>query len=201
MMRFDHRVGPYPYILLLLLVFLGLGQLVDRRRITLEAFADEGSQMKKAYFGGGCFWGVEEAFRAIPGVTQTVVGFMGGGVKNPSYVEVCGGSTGHAEVVEVTYDPHRVPYEVLLSVFWSIHDPTQVNRQGPDIGSQYRSVIFCVDEDQHRAAQISKGRLDAGGKYLRPIATEIEYAATFYRAEEYHQRYLQKLGRAACGAG
>jgi peptide-methionine (S)-S-oxide reductase len=153
---------------------------------------------KKATFGAGCFWGVEAAFRQVDGVTATAVGYAGGHTDNPTYHDVCSHATGHAEVVEVTYDPERVSYEDLLDVFWGKHDPTQLNRQGWDIGDQYRSVIFFHDEEQRAAAERSKAELDASGQYRKPIVTLIEPASTFYRAEEYHQRYLEKQGRASC---
>jgi peptide-methionine (S)-S-oxide reductase len=152
----------------------------------------------KATFGAGCFWGVEAAFRKIPGVIATAVGYSGGHVENPSYRQVCSDSTGHVEVVEVEYDAAKVSFEQLLAVFWENHDPTQVNRQGPDIGSQYRSVIFYHDEAQKTAAEASKAALNASGRYRRPIATAIEPAATFWRAEEYHQQYLEKRGLTTC---
>jgi peptide-methionine (S)-S-oxide reductase len=155
---------------------------------------------KKATFGAGCFWGVEAAFRQIEGVTATAVGYEGGTLENPTYEDVCSHTTGHAEVVEVTYDPEQISYETLLETFWGKHDPTQFNRQGWDIGDQYRSVIFFHDEEQREAAQRSKAELDASGQYRRPIATVIEPAQTFYRAEDYHQRYLEKMGRATCTA-
>ena len=153
---------------------------------------------KKATFGAGCFWGVEAAFRQIEGVTGTAVGYAGGPTENPTYQDVCSHTTGHAEVVEVTYDSERVAYEQLLAVFWGKHDPTQLNRQGWDIGDQYRSVIFFHDEEQRAAAERSKAELDASGRYRKPIVTLIESAPTFYRAEEDHQRYLEKQGRASC---
>src|SRR5918999_1119023 len=142
--------------------------------------------MKKATFGAGCFWGVEAAYRQIPGVISTQVGYAGGTTENPTYKEVCSDRTGHAEVVEVTYDPERVSYEKLLHVFWTNHDPTQLNRQGPDVGSQYRSVIFVHDDEQKEAALASKEKLEAGGTFKRPIVTQIEPAVPFYVAEEYH---------------
>ena len=154
--------------------------------------------MKKATFGAGCFWGVEAAFREIEGVTATAVGYAGGWKEQPTYKEVCSGRTGHAEVVEVTYDPDRVSYEELLDAFWRIHDPTQVNRQGPDFGEQYRTAIFVHDEEQRRAAEASKAALEANGRFVRPIATEITDAGPFWRAEEYHQRYFEKNGYGAC---
>jgi len=151
-----------------------------------------------ATFGAGCFWGVEAAFQRVPGVIDTAVGYSGGVKPNPTYQDVCTDETGHAEVVQVTYDPAKVPYAQLLDVFWQAHDPTQVNRQGPDFGTQYRSAIFFHSPEQEAAAKKSRAALDAGGKLKRPIATEITPASTFYRAEEYHQKYLQKRGVASC---
>jgi peptide-methionine (S)-S-oxide reductase len=151
---------------------------------------------RKATFGAGCFWGVEAAFRRIDGVSQTRVGYAGGGVENPSYEQVCYDGTGHAEVVEVTYDGTLVPYEQLLAVFWAEHDPTQLNRQGPDVGSQYRSVIFVHDEEQRLAAQASRDRI--GQQLSRPVVTQIEDAPPFWEAEDYHQQYLEKRGLASC---
>jgi peptide-methionine (S)-S-oxide reductase len=154
--------------------------------------------MATATFGAGCFWGVEEAFRRVPGVIDTAVGYMGGDVPNPTYRQVCTDRTGHAEVVQVEYDPERVGYERLLDIFWSIHDPTQLNRQGPDIGRQYRSVVFVHDEDQRAAAESARERLQASAQPGRPIVTEIAPASTFWRAEEYHQRYIEKNGGHGC---
>jgi peptide-methionine (S)-S-oxide reductase len=154
--------------------------------------------MKKATFGAGCFWGVEAEFRGVPGVFEAIAGYSGGHTADPTYKQVCTGQTGHAEVVEVEYDPSKVSYGQLLDVFWSAHDPTQLNRQGPDFGTQYRSVIFYHDEEQKAEAEASKARLDASGLHRRPIATQIVPAVPFYRAEEYHQRYLEKQGRASC---
>ena len=154
--------------------------------------------MKKATFGAGCFWGVEAAFRRIKGVTGAAVGYLGGTYKNPTYQDVCTGKTGHAEVVQVEYDPSVVSYEDLLTVFWASHDPTTLNRQGPDIGTQYRSAIFYHDADQQAAALASKEKLQSSGAYKRPIVTEITAASEFYRAEEYHQQYLEKHGRSSC---
>jgi len=151
---------------------------------------------RKATFGAGCFWGVEAAFRRIDGVSQTRVGYAGGGVENPSYEQVCRDRTGHAEVVEVTYDPELVPYEQLLAIFWAEHDPTQLNRQGPDVGSQYRSVIFVHDEEQRLAAEASRDRI--GRQLSRPVVTQIEDAPPFWEAEDYHQQYLEKRGLASC---
>jgi len=152
----------------------------------------------KATFGAGCFWGVEEAFRRIEGVSDAAVGYSGGTLKDPTYEDVCSDRTGHAEVVQVDYDPGRVSYDDLLDVFWACHDPTTRNRQGPDVGTQYRSVIFYHDDAQKSAALASKERLEASGRLRRPIVTEIVPAAPFYRAEEYHQRYLEKRGRGGC---
>ncbi|MBA4547642.1 peptide-methionine (S)-S-oxide reductase MsrA [Thermoactinomyces intermedius] len=154
--------------------------------------------MALATFGAGCFWGVEEVFRQIPGVKNTTVGYMGGTTENPTYEEVCTDQTGHAEVVQVEYDPEQVTYEELLDVFWNNHNPTTLNRQGPDVGTQYRSVIFYHTEEQKQAAEASKKQLDQSGKWKDPIVTQIEPASTFWRAEEYHQRYLQKRGLYAC---
>jgi peptide-methionine (S)-S-oxide reductase len=151
-----------------------------------------------AMFGAGCFWGVEATFRSTPGVKATAVGFAGGRLPNPTYEDVCYRDTGHAEVVLVEFDPNEVSYDSLLRVFFENHDPTTLNRQGPDIGDQYRSAIFCYDDGQREAAERVKAELDASGRYRRPIVTEITTAPTFYRAEEYHQRYLEKRGLASC---
>ncbi|MFP4055362.1 MAG: peptide-methionine (S)-S-oxide reductase MsrA [Candidatus Brocadiia bacterium] len=156
--------------------------------------------MEKALFGAGCFWGVEEAFRRIEGVVDTAVGYAGGTVENPTYEQVCSDRTGHAEVVQVVFDPRAVSYETLLDVFWACHDPTTLNRQGPDVGSQYRSVVFTYGPEQRRAALASKRRLEESGRHRRPIVTAIEPAPTFWRAEEYHQRYLEKRGLGQCHA-
>jgi peptide-methionine (S)-S-oxide reductase len=154
--------------------------------------------MAIATFAAGCFWGVEAAFRQVPGVTATRVGYTGGTTTNPTYKQVCTDRTGHAEAVEVSYDPARVSYDDLLRVFWEIHDPTQRNRQGPDIGTQYRSAIFYHDAEQEAAARASKERLERSGVHKRPIVTEIVPAQTFYQAEDYHQQYLEKRGLATC---
>ena len=153
---------------------------------------------KKATFGAGCFWGVEAAFRQIDGVMKTEAGYEGGHLDNPTYEDVCSHKTGHAEVVEVTYDPEQVSYEELLGVFWAKHDPTQMNRQGWDVGDQYRSVVFVHDDEQRVAAERSKAELDASGRYRKPVVTAIEPAQTFYAAEDYHQQYLEKRGRSSC---
>jgi peptide-methionine (S)-S-oxide reductase len=149
---------------------------------------------EKAAFAAGCFWGVEAAFQEVKGVVNTAVGFAGGRTKNPTYEEVCTNTTGHAETVLVKYDPAAVTYEQLLNVFFSIHDPTTVNRQGPDVGSQYRSAIFYYTPQQEKAAQIFKNKLTESGKFNKPIVTEITPAGEFYKAEDYHQRYYRKHG-------
>jgi methionine-S-sulfoxide reductase len=151
---------------------------------------------KKATFGAGCFWGVEAAFRRLDGVEQTRVGYAGGHVDNPTYEQVCSHETGHAEVVEVTYDERTIPYEKLLAVFFAEHDPTQLDRQGPDVGSQYRSAIFVHDAEQRAAAEASKARVQE--RLSKPVVTQIEDAPPFWEAEDYHQRYLEKRGLASC---
>ena len=154
--------------------------------------------MEKATFGAGCFWHVEEAFRHLKGVLSTTVGYMGGTLKNPTYEDVCTDKTGHSEVVEVTFDPEKISYKELLTVFWEIHDPTTKNRQGPDVGTQYKSVIFYHTPEQKTVAELSKKNLERSRKYDKKIVTEITKATTFYAAEEYHQQYLAKHGLAAC---
>ena len=155
--------------------------------------------MEKATFGAGCFWGVEEAFRQVKGVTGTRVGYLGGTLKDPTYRDVCTGRTGHAEVVEVEYDPSKVSYEELLTVFWNSHDPTTLNRQGPDVGTQYRSAVFFHNAEQEAAAKVSKAKLQSSGRFTKPIVTEMTSASAFYEAEDYHQRYLEKRGQKSCG--
>jgi len=150
--------------------------------------------MEKATLAAGCFWGVEAEFRKVKGVVSVTVGYTGGQTPRPSYEEVCTGRTGHAEAVEVTYDPSKVSYAELLDAFWSIHDPTQRNRQGPDVGTQYRSAIFFHDADQEAAAKASKARLELARRDARPIVTEIVPASAFHPAEEYHQRYFERRG-------
>ena len=151
--------------------------------------------MEKATFAAGCFWGIETAYRRLEGVLDVAVGYEGGSTDNPSYQDVCTGQTGHAEVVEVDYDPEKISYDELLEVFWNIHDPTTLNRQGPDIGTQYRSAIFFHTEDQKKKAELSKSSKQSEGTYPDGIVTEITPHETFYRAEEYHQRYFEKMGR------
>jgi peptide-methionine (S)-S-oxide reductase len=158
----------------------------------------ESGPAERAYFAAGCFWGVEAAFRRVEGVLTTAVGYSGGHAENPTYHQVCGGHTGHAETVEVVFDPERVSFGELMDVFWRIHDPTMVNRQGPDVGSQYRSAIFFVDDQQEDAAREAIRRLEDSGKYRRPVATEVARLNHFWRAEEYHQQYLEKRNGTGC---
>ncbi len=154
--------------------------------------------LETATFGAGCFWGVESTFRKLDGVEETAVGYLGGTIKNPTYEDVCTDSTGHAEVVQVKFDPAKISYVQLLDVFWESHDPTQLNRQGPDVGTQYRSAIFTHSDGQRVIAEESKRKLNESGKFRRPIVTEITPASEFYRAEEYHQQYLAKRGLESC---
>lgn len=168
-------------------------------RAAANVAAKENSMDKQiATFGAGCFWGVEAAFRQVEGVTATAVGYAGGTQDNPSYKQVCTDRTGHAEVVQVEFDPATVSYEQLLDMFWRCHDPTQVNRQGPDVGTQYRSVIFFHSPEQEAVARASKEKLASSGRFKHPIATAIVPATTFWKAEEYHQQYLEKRGAPSC---
>ena len=176
----------YAKILLILLIVQGL------------VYAQEGAKVKKATFAAGCFWGVEKILGALAGVVETQVGYAGGHTANPTYEEVTTGRTGHAESVEITYDPAKISYEKLLLTFWQYHDPTTRNQQGPDIGSQYRSVIFVHDEEQRKIAQEQIKILEDAKIFKRPIVTEVVSAGTFYRAEEYHQRYLKKNPHGYC---
>ena len=154
--------------------------------------------MEKATFGAGCFWHVEAAYQKIKGIASTTVGYMGGDFKNPTYENVCTDKTGHTEVLQIIYDPKIITYEQLLDIFWSIHDPTQLNRQGPDRGTQYRSVIFYHNEKQKKTAEQSKNKIEKSKKYTKPITTEITKAKEFYKAEEYHQKYFEKNGLNSC---
>jgi peptide-methionine (S)-S-oxide reductase len=154
--------------------------------------------MAKATFAAGCFWGVEATFRQLPGVISTRVGYIGGNAPNPTYKQVCTDTTGHAEAVEVDYDPTKLSYYKLLEVFWENHDPTQLNRQGPDWGKQYRSAIFFHTPEQEAAAQASKQQLEKSHRFSKPVVTQIVPAATFFEAEDYHQQYLEKKGLASC---
>jgi len=151
-----------------------------------------------ATFGAGCFWGVEATFRNVKGVKDALVGYLGGAMENPTYKDVCTGRTGHAEVVQVEFDPSQVTFEKLLDVFWENHNPTTLNRQGPDVGTQYRSAIFYHSDEQKRVAEESKAKQTASGRFSRPVVTEITPATAFYKAEDYHQRYLEKRGLASC---
>ena len=153
---------------------------------------------EKAIFAAGCFWGVEAAFRKVPGVKATAVGYTGGTLENPTYEQVCTGRTGHAEAVEVDFDPAAVSFDDLLKAFWESHDPTTLNRQGPDVGSQYRSGIFYLNPDQQAKAEASKAAASQSGRFKRPIVTEITPASPFYWAEDYHQQYLEKCGVESC---
>lgn len=169
--------------------------------VVLAGYAPaEGIPVKteKATFAAGCFWGVESAFRQIAGVIDAQVGYTGGKTENPTYKAVCTGWTGHAEAIEVTFDPDKVSYRTLVELFFKMHDPTQVNRQGPDVGTQYRSAIFFQTLEQKEIADAVKAELEKSGKYRKPIATQIMPAGPFYRAEEYHQRYFEKNGGPAC---
>jgi peptide-methionine (S)-S-oxide reductase len=180
----------YAARLVLLVIFIMTGSLGGNAR--------EQRMTGKAIFAAGCFWGVEEAFRSIPGVVSTAVGYTGGHTQYPTYEAVCSDKTGHAEAVLVEYDPAIISYENLLDVFWKIHDPTQVNKQGPDVGSQYRSGIFFYSKEQEAAAYTAKAKLQKSGRYKGSIMTVIAPAATFWPAEDYHQKYLQKKGRTIC---
>lgn len=154
--------------------------------------------MQEAIFAAGCFWGVEAAFRQTPGVVDTEVGYTGGHTQDPTYREVCSDTTGHAEAVHVTFDPEKITFDQLLDVFWENHDPTTMNRQGPDVGSQYRSAVFYLTPEQKEIAEASKQRLQESGKLSRPVVTEITAATEFWRAEEYHQQYAEKRGMLSC---
>lgn len=182
-----------------MMVCCGLLPNTVRGEMATHAATQGSTNMEHAIFAAGCFWGVEADFRDVKGVLDTTVGYTGGTVPNPTYEMVCTHLTGHAEAVKVDFDPKVVSYEQLLDVFWKIHDPTQVNRQGPDRGSNYRSAIFYLTPDQQKAAEAAREQLNQSGRFgQRKIATQIVPAGPFYRAEEYHQRYLEKHGRAAC---
>jgi peptide-methionine (S)-S-oxide reductase len=171
---------------------------VSVAQTTSEGSGEVQVATETATFGAGCFWGVEERFRQTRGVVDTEVGYAGGRTESPTYEQVCSHTTGHAEVVQVKYDPEQISYEELLTVFFEMHDPTQVNRQGPDVGDQYRSVIFYHTDEQKAAAEQRKNELNASGRYTRPVATKIEAAPTFWPAEDYHQEYFAKRGGGAC---
>ncbi|MFW5866637.1 MAG: peptide-methionine (S)-S-oxide reductase MsrA [Armatimonadota bacterium] len=165
---------------------------------TNEGSGEREMATETATFGAGCFWGVEERFRTTPGVTDTEVGYAGGQTENPTYKQVCSHATGHAEVVQLQYDPEQISYEELLRIFFEMHDPTQIDRQGPDVGDQYRSVIFYHTDEQKQAAEAMKAELDEGDQYSRPIATTIQPAPKFWPAEDYHQEYFKKRGGGGC---
>lgn len=195
-MRMSTRVAALAVAMLA--VFAGTAGAAETDTTSTAAGKGVVTEMEKATFGAGCFWGVEAAFRRVKGVTSTAVGYMGGAKDNPTYKEVCTDTTGHAEVVEVTYDPAQVSYADLLKVFWENHDPTQLNRQGPDFGTQYRSAIFFHSPEQQAAARASIEALEKEKRFRRPIVTQVEPAAIFWRAEEYHQQYLEKRGLSNC---
>lgn len=180
------------------LVKIGAGKMNPKEQKPTSNKAKESTKYETAIFGAGCFWGVEAAFRQVRGVKSTTVGYSGGHVKKPTYRDVCTNRTGHAEVVQLIYDPNKVTYDKLLEVFWKIHDPTTLNRQGPDFGSQYRSVIFYNTHVQKASAESYREKLQKSGRYKKTIVTEIAPAAEFYRAEEYHQRYLEKRRLKSC---
>jgi len=194
-------ISPYPILLMSLPLLSSCKSADVSEHMSTEYGKQYGGtgKMEKATFAAGCFWGVEEAFRKVKGVVSTAVGYTGGTIENPSYREVCTGRTGHAEAVLVEFDPAQVSYDELLEVFWAIHDPTTLNRQGPDVGSQYRSAIFYHSNEQEASAIASRDELRSSGKYKRDIVTEITPASTFYMAEDYHQQYLAKRGLASCG--
>lgn len=178
----------YKILIMLMAIFVILVSLVNAKN----------KEYKKATFGAGCFWSVQDAFMKLDGVKKTMVGYSGGEMENPSYEDVCTGRTGHAEVVEMIYDPNIISYENLLNVFWNIHNPTTLNRQGVDVGTQYRSVIFYHDDIQKHIAEEYKSKLEREKKYKKPIVTEIMEASIFYKAEEYHQEYLKKNCKSSC---
>ena len=185
---------------LLLLILLLVGGCQSEKPGQPRVDADyKGADMEKATFAAGCFWHVEAAFAQVEGVAATTVGYTGGHLDNPTYEDVCSDTTGHAEAVQVEFDPARVSYEKLLEVFWGIHNPTTVNRQGPDVGSQYRSAVFHHSEAQRQAAAAYKEKLQSQGKFDKPIVTEITEASAFWPAEEYHQQYFKKRGVNTCG--
>ncbi|MBI3991060.1 MAG: bifunctional methionine sulfoxide reductase B/A protein [Candidatus Omnitrophica bacterium] len=166
--------------------------------VSLKFVGSKYVSLQKATFAAGCFWGVEESFRTLKGVISTKTGYTGGTLKNPTYKDVCAGKTGHAEAVEIEFDPNTITYNELLDVFWKIHDPTSLDRQGPDIGAQYRSALFFHNKDQEAAAKSSKENLEKSGKFKNEIVTQIAPAGEFYKAEEYHQQYLRKKGLTSC---
>lgn len=193
----DTRDTMAHYMILCAISLVGIVSICQVINMSASGISDK--KPEKTTFGAGCFWHVEDAFMKVPGVVSTEVGFEGGKTENPSYRDVCTHTTGHAEVTEVTYDPSKVSYDDLLDVFWKIHDPTTMNRQGPDVGDQYRSVIFFHNKEQEAAAKASKEKMEKSGRFRKPIVTQIVPAERFWRAEEYHQKYFQKTGQKACG--
>jgi peptide-methionine (S)-S-oxide reductase len=198
-MFFPKQVGQIAAAVLVGLAFAGCDMAMEAGNPVGSADNKGESTMATATFAAGCFWGVEETFRNVEGVTSTTVGYTGGWAENPTYEQVCAKGTGHAEAVQVEYDTAKVSYDDLLEVFWNCHDPTTKNRQGPDVGAQYRSAIFYHSPGQQAAAEASKAKLDASGTHKDAVVTEIVPATTFWRAEDYHQQYLAKRGLSHCG--
>jgi peptide-methionine (S)-S-oxide reductase len=198
MAKLSYIVKPLSVLLMAVFVFTGGCSAKRGSAVNSEINIANSGNYQTAMFGAGCFWQTEEVFRAMDGVVSTAVGYSGGTTVNPTYEQVCGGRTGHTEVVQITYDPAKVSYDKLLDVFWDNHNPTTLNRQGPDVGYQYRSVIFYSTPEQMAAAEASKERLAKSGRFGSPIVTTIEPAGAFYKAEDYHQKYLHKRGIKAC---
>jgi peptide-methionine (S)-S-oxide reductase len=198
MNEFRNIMKPLSVLLMAVFVFTGGCSAKRGSEVNSEVNNADPGNYQTAMFGAGCFWQTEEIFREMNGVVSTAVGYSGGTTVNPTYEQVCSGKTGHTEVVQITYDPVKVSYDKLLDVFWDNHNPTTMNRQGPDVGYQYRSVIFYSTPEQKAAAEASKERLAKSGRFGSPIVTTIEPAGAFYKAEDYHQKYLQKRGLKAC---
>jgi peptide-methionine (S)-S-oxide reductase len=196
--RLNNILKPLLVVLVAVFVFCGGCSVKKGSEVNSEMNNTSSGNYQTAMFGAGCFWQTEEVFRAMDGVVSTAVGYSGGTTVNPTYEQVCGGKTGHTEVVQITYDPAKISYDKLLDVFWDNHNPTTLYRQGPDVGYQYRSVIFYSIPEQKAAAEASKERLEKSGRLGSPIVTTIEPAKAFYKAEDYHQKYLQKRGLKAC---
>ena len=198
MYRLISLTKPLPAVLVAILMLAGGCSARRGHAMADDKNTGPAGKYESAMFGAGCFWGVEEIFRTLDGVVETAVGYSGGTVANPTYEQVCGGKTGHTEVIHIKYDPNKISYEKLLGVFWDNHNPTTVNRQGPDVGYQYRSVVFYYMPEQKASAEALKQKLTESKRFSGPIVTAIEPAKEFYRAEEYHQRYLEKRGIKAC---